>query len=60
MECGGDMNNLPAIMFQNNKTKQMPEADRWDDKQVNGDDAAGMVPQKGEHPCEGGCIPRTM
>ncbi len=46
MVCGGDMNNPPAIMIQNNNTKQKPEADGWDDKQVHRGDAVGMVPQK--------------
>ena len=50
MVCGSDMNNSTTIMIQNNKSKQKPEADGRDDKQVHGSDAVGMVPQKGE-PC---------
>ena len=44
MVCGGDMNNPLAIMIQNDKTKQKPEADGRDDKQVHCSDAIGMVP----------------
>ena len=48
MVCGGDMNNPPTVVVQNNETEQKPEADGRDDKQVDGGNAVGMVPQKGE------------
>jgi len=42
------MNDLPPVMVQNDETEQKPEADGRDNEQVDGGNAVGMVPQKGE------------
>ena len=53
MVCGGDMNNPPTVVVQNNKTEQKPEADGRDDKQIHCSDTLSMVPQKVSQPCDG-------
>jgi len=44
------MNDLPPVMFQNDKTEKKPEADGRHDEHIDGGNAVGVVPRVGEPP----------
>ena len=44
----GNMNYFSSVMGQNDETEQQPKSDGRNHKQVDGGNALGMVPQKGE------------
>lgn len=45
-----EMNDLPPVMFQNDKTEKKPEADGRHDEHIDGGNAVGVVPRVGEPP----------
>ena len=55
-----NMNNFSSVTIQNDETEQHPESDDRNHKQVDGGNAVAWFRKKVSHPCDGGCLPRTM